>query len=228
MSKENDDFVEDLVKNLPQGKPMSEFELKKFEKLIDSEIASSYPATKKNSVTQRMSIAASVVAIFIGVGIFATQSNSVNSDNLIIPTPNPSVTNDSNPVDPTNPNDEPTQTDGNSNPGNQGQLFEDEDDPTASSEEVPVFRSRIDYETNFAAAKKNVKLASKPGKFTSLSSIQRNCAITLGVDKELLAFDTAYFGPDSIMAFYVGQTKSDYVVKIALTTCELISELENE
>jgi len=31
MSKENDDFVEDLVKNLPQGTPMSEFELKRFE-----------------------------------------------------------------------------------------------------------------------------------------------------------------------------------------------------
>jgi hypothetical protein len=226
MSKENDDFVEDLVKNLPKGRPMSEFELKKFEKLIDSEIASSYPATKRNSVTQRMSIAASVVAIFIGVGIFATQNNSLNSDSLILPTPNPSVTNDSNPADPTNPSDEPTQTDGNSNTGNQGQLFEDE--PTVSSEEVPVFRSRIDYETNFAAAKKNVKLANKPGKFTSLSSIQRNCAITLGIEKDLLAFDSAYFGPDAVMAFYVGQTKSDYVVKIALSTCELVSELEND
>ena len=228
MSKENDDFVEDLVKNLPQGSPMSEFELKKFEKFIDSEIASNYPSVSKKPLMQRMSIAASVVAIFIGVGIFTTQNNSINSNTSILPSPNPSVTNDSIPVDPTNPTDDPTQTNGNSNSGGQGELFEDEEEPTTSTGEVPVFRTRIDYETNFATAKKTVKLANKPGSFSSLTSVQRNCAITLGVDTELLAFDNAYFGPDSIMAFYVGQTKTDYVVKIALLTCELVREIQND
>ena len=228
MSKENDDFVEDLVKNLPQGTPMSEFELKKFEKLIDSEIASTYPSVTKKPLMQRMSIAASVVAIFIGVGIFATQNVSLNSDSAVLPSPNPSLTNDSFPVDPTTPTDDPGKTNGNSNGGGQGELFEDEEELTTSTGEVPVFRTGIDYETNFSTAKKSVKLANKPGSFSSLSSVQRNCAITLGVNTELLAFDTAYFGPDSIMAFYVGQTKTDYVVKIALFTCELVKEIQND
>jgi len=177
---------------------------------------------------QRMSIAASVVAIFIGVGIFATQNVSLNSDSAVLPSPNPSLTNDSFPVDPTTPTDDPGKTNGNSNGGGQGELFDDEEEPTTSTGEVPIFRTGIDYETNFSTAKKSVKLANKPGSFSSLSSIQRNCAITLGVNTELLAFDTAYFGPDSIMAFYVGQTKTDYVVKIALFTCELVKEIQND
>ena len=228
MSKENDDFVEDLVKNLPQGSPMTEFELKKFEKFIDSQIDSTYPSVIKKPLIQRMSVAASVIAIFVGVGLFAMQNNSLKTDSSILPTPNASAGENVPSKESTGPTTEPTQSSGDPKPSDQGELFEDSDEPGATPEEVPTFKSKVDYESNFIGAKKIVKLSSKPGRFTSLSSVQRNCAITLGIDKDLLAFDAGYFGPDAVMAFYVGQTKSDYVVKIALSTCELVSELEND
>ena len=228
MNKENEDFVEDLVKNLPQGSPMTEFELKKFEKFIDSQIASTYPSVIKKPLIQRMSVAASVIAIFVGVGLFATQNNSIKTDSSILPKPNTSASENVTPTESARPTTEPTQSSDNPKPSDQGELFEDSDESGAKTDEVPVFKSKLNYETNFIGAKKIVMLSSKPGKFTSLTSVQRNCAITLGIDKELLAFDSGYFGPDSVMAFYVGQKKSEFVVKIALSTCELVAELEND
>jgi hypothetical protein len=228
MSREDDDFVEDLVKNLPQGSSMSEFELKKFEKLIDGEIASNYPTTTKKPLIQRMSVAASVAAILVGVGLFATQNGSLRTNTSILPVPTPTVSETSNPTMPAKPSAEPSSTSDNSNSGNQGEMYGNENESTAKSGEVPVFRSKIDYETNFISSKKIVTVSNKPGEFTSLSSTQRNCAITLGVNEELLAFDAAFYGPDPVMVFYVGQKKSDLVVKIVSSACELIAEIQND
>ena len=39
MSKENDEFVENLLSGLPKAEPISEFELRKFEKMIDRQVS---------------------------------------------------------------------------------------------------------------------------------------------------------------------------------------------
>ena len=227
MSKENDDFVENLLGGLPKAEPISEFEIRKFEKMIDRQ-ASEYK--RSNSSTRfkfPASIAASIAIVF-GAAFVLTNQSSVTG-------PTTSVTESGSNTESGNSNSSgeelaPAPVQSNSSESAQGSssesgVFGNSDSSGNQAGSVPIFNSNLDYETELNRISKVVVLPSAPGDTTSLQIKAQQCAIKLGVSKSLLAIDSGYFQDQRVQAYYTGKNKSSYKIILVDSECAVLSEL---
>jgi hypothetical protein len=227
MSKENDDFVENLLGGLPKAEPISEFELRKFEKVIDRQ-ASEYK--RSNSSTRfkfPASIAASIAIVF-GAAFVLTNQSSVTG-------PTTSVTESGSTTESGNSKSSgeelaPAPVQSNSSGSVQGSssesgVFGNSDSSGNQAGSVPIFNSNLDYETELNRISKVVVLPSAPGDTASLQNKAQQCAIKLGVSKSLLAIDSGYFQDQRVQAYYTGKNKSSYKIILVDSECTVLSEL---
>jgi hypothetical protein len=227
-----DDFVEKLLRDLPKAPPMNKLEIKRFEKHIDSLVAAEKPVTSKKGWNSKLSVAASVVALIAGIGIFANSSEILNSNNgsnpgIVLPTPGKTPTS----VEPTVP-----ATSGGSaesskpEEGNSGStVYGDGESPKPGSNRgsVPLLSNGFDYETDASVAKaKALKVATK-GDFKLLKSSQIACSVKLGFDEELFAIDKGTYEGEDIEAYFYGVSKDSIRVAIVGFGCDLVTVLED-
>ncbi len=227
MSKENDDFVENLLGGLPKAEPISEFELRKFEKLIDRQ-ASEYK--RSNSSTRfkfPASIAASIAIVFGAVFVLTNQTSVTG--------PTTSVTESGSTIESGSSNSSgeelaPAPDQSNSPESAQGTssesgVFGNSDSSGNQAGSVPIFNSNLDYGTELNRISKVVVLPSAPRDTASLQNKAQQCAIKLGVLDSLLAIDSGYFQDQRVQAYYSGKNKSDYQITLVDSDCSIISEL---
>jgi len=225
-----DDFVEKLLRDLPKAPPMNKLEIKRFEKHIDSLVAADKQVTLKKGWNSKLSVAASIVALVAGIGIFANSSEIFNSNSdsnpgIILPTPviTPSLGQPTAPATSggSTQSSEPEE-------GNAGStVYGDGESPNpgAVRGSVPLLSNGFDYETEAALAKaKALKVASK-GDFKLLKSSQVACSVKLGFDQDLYAIDKGTYAGEDIEAFYYGESKNSLKIAIVGFGCELVTEL---
>ena len=227
MSKENDEFVENLLSGLPKAEPISEFELRKFEKMIDRQV-SDYKASKRPSrFNLPTSIAASIAIVFGAVFVLSNQ-NSVTGPSTTVTEPGTTTeSSDSNSTDneispaPVQSNSAGT-TEGSSADGG---VFGNSEPSENISGAVAVFSTNLDYSTDRNRISKAVILPSAPGSTSALQNTVQQCAIKLGISKALLAYDLGFFEGERAQAFYSGMSKTNYRVILVDSDCNLLSEL---
>ena len=225
-----DNFVENLLRDLPKAPPMNKLEIKRFEKHIDSLVAADKQVKAKKGWNSKLSVAASVVALFAGIGIFANSSEILNSNSdstpgIVLPTP---VNTPSSGV-PTAPATSGGSTES-SEPeeGNSGStVYGDSESPKpgAVRDSVPLLNKGFDYETEAPLAKaKALKVAAK-GDFKLLKSSQVACSVKLGFDQDLYAIDKGTYAGEDIEAFFYGESKNSLKIAIVGFGCELLTNL---
>jgi hypothetical protein len=227
MSKENDDFVENLLSGLPKAEPISEFELRKFEKMIDRQ-AAEYKASKKMSRYKFPASVAASIAIVFGAAFVLTNQNPALTPSTTVTKPG-SNTESSN----TNSTDNqvspvPTQ----SNPSKstqtgsaEGEVFGDSGSAGNKSKMVPIFNSNLDYATELNLINEIVVVAPAPKDISSLEDKFQQCAIKLGISRSILAFDKGYFQGERASAYFSGSDKSNYKIILVDSECTLLSEI---
>ena len=226
MSKENDDFIEELLKGLPKVEPMSEFEIKKFEKLIDKQTGLYAKSKAKSSFRMPASIAASIAIAFGAAFLLTNNSSVVNTKGEISSsqsTPTKSGESQNQSLAPT------TTTGSGSKPVNEGSnnstgVYANSGESNANDGKVPVYESNLDYENQLVQIKKIVKLASAPENLTSLTYAAQQCSIKQGISESILAFDKGTFQGQRVSAYFSGSSKSDYKIILVDSSCELIEQ----
>lgn len=232
MSIENDDFVEDLLKGLSRTEPMSEFEIRKFEKLIDRQTEEFKKSKRGTGFKIPVSIAASIAIAFGAAFLLSNHEEVLNSSGGIIQQVSPQPSEDSNLGEgKTNSNTskpDPKKTNnsgGSQNSGSSTEVFENPSTSNDANGAVAKFETNLDYFYDLPKIKKMVSLGIKPGSLTSLDYAMQQCAIKQGITDSLLAFDKGYFKQQRVSVFYVGTSKKDYKIILADSDCALVSEL---
>jgi hypothetical protein len=227
MSKENDEFVENLLRGLPNAEPISEFELRRFEKIIDRQAADYKSSKRPSRFKSPTSIAASIAIVFGAVFVLSNQ-NSVTAPSTIV-TASGSTT-ESSDSNSTEGQISPTPVQSNSGGSNEGSsadggVFENSAPPENLSGAVAVFSTNLDYSTDRNRISKVVILPSAPGSTSALQNTVQQCAIKLGISKALLAYDLGFFQGERAQAFYSGMSKTGYRIILVDSDCNLLSEL---
>ena len=232
MSNENDDFVDDLLKGLSKAEPMSDFEIRKFENLIDRHTQEFTNSTRKRGIKIPTSIVASVAIVF-GAAFLLTNHNDVTrSGNGLVNSASPQSPGGSNQngdlgVNPSiTPKPQKPTSNENSQPGNTStEVFGNSQPSTGAGGSTMIFETNLDYITDLKEIKRLVKVAQKPGSINNLDITSQQCAIKQGINKTFLAFDKGFFQEQSVRAFYSGFSKSDYKIILVDADCELVAEL---
>mgnify|MGYP000679810127 CR=1 FL=1 len=227
MSKENDDFVENLLGGLSKAEPISEFELRKFEKMIDHHASEYKRSNNSNRLKFPASIAASIAIVFGAVFVLTSQSSVTG--------PTTSVTESGSTTGSGNSNSTgeelaPAPVQSNSSGSAKGTssesgVFGNSDSSGNQAGSVPIFNSNLDYETELNRISKVVVLPSAPGDTAALQNKAQQCAIKLGVTRSLLAIDSGYFQEQRVQAYYSGKNKSDYQITLVDSDCTIVAEL---
>lgn len=228
MSTENDDFVDGLLRGLSKAEPMSEFEIRKFEKLIDQQ-ASDY---KKSTRTFRFKLPASVaasIAIAFGAAFLLTNHGAIIKN--VSGVTRPSAEQPSrNPVTNTGHSTNPTPQTPGQNSGSQSnqapnQVFGNSESSDGKNGTVAVSESNLDYSTDLTKIKAFVKVGQKPGSVSSLNSAEQQCAIKQGIASSLLAFDKGYYQSQRVSAYFSGPSKTDMRIILVDVECNVVQEL---
>ena len=232
MSKENEDFVEDLLKALPKAEPISEFELRKFEKLIDRQTEEFKQSKQKRGFKIPMSVAASIAIAFGAVfllsnhGTITKPSDVATQPNSHLPsvssTPGGNAKSPSASVPGTQKSGQPKN---NQNAGSSTEVFGNSNSAAGSNGKVAKFETNLDYSTDLSKIKKQVLPGLKPGSISSLDNVAQECSIKQGISTSILAFDKGYFQGQRVSAYFVGPNKNDYKIILVDSDCALISEL---
>jgi hypothetical protein len=227
MSKENDDFVENLLGGLSKAEPISEFELRKFEKMIDRQASEYKRSSNSTRFKYPASIAASIAIVFGAVFVLTNQSSVTGPTTSVTESGSTTESGDSN-----SSGEEiiPAPVQSNSSGSAQGTasesgVFGNSDSSGNQAGSVPVFNSNLDYGTELNRISKVVVLPSAPGDTASLQNKAQQCAIKLGVSKSLLAIDSGYFQDQRVQAYYSGKNKSDYQITLVDSDCTIVAEL---
>ena len=227
---QDDDFVEKLLRDLPKAPPMNKLEIKRFEKHIDSLVAAEKQAKIKKGWNSKLSVAASVVALIAGIGIFANSSEILNSNNgsnpgIVLPTPiiTPSTGEATPPAKSTGGNTSSAPEEGNSGSNVYGD--NESPKPDVAQDSVPILNGGFDYETEASIAKMEVLKVASKGNFKLLKSSQIACSVKLGLDQELYAIDKGTYAGEDIEAFYYGASKGSVKIKIVSFGCIGIKDL---
>lgn len=227
MSRDNDDYVEDLLKGLSKAEPMSEFEIRKFEKLIDRQ-ASEYKRTSQNKGFRfPTAIAAGIAIIFGAVFLLSGNSGVIRQANEINQSSAESTSDSSN--DGTGGTDGVATSAAPSKPevgeGSNGDSGVFGDSGSAADSKVSVYQTNLDYSSDLEKIKKLIKIGTSPISLTSLPNTFQQCAIQQGVSASTLAFDRGLFQGQRIGAYFSGSDKSDYKIILVTSDCTLIAEL---
>ena len=226
MSKENDDFVENLLSGLPKAEPISEFELHKFEKIIDRQ-AADYKASQRTSRFKfPTSVAASIAIVFGAFFVLTNQNPSTTPSTTVTESGSNAESGNSSSTEgeistaPVQPNSGGSTTSSSA----EGGIFGNSDSADNQSQLVPVSNSNLDYSTELRLAKKAVSIASTPREITSLQNKDQQCSIKLGISNSVLAFDRGYFQGERANAYFSGNDKSSYKVILVDSECTLLAE----
>ncbi len=227
MSKENDEFVENLLRGLPNAEPISEFELRRFEKIIDRQAADYKRSNSSSRFKLPTSIAASIAIVFGAVFVLTNQISVTDPMNTVTES---GSTTDSGISSTTDGQLSPSPVQSNQGSSTEGSasesgVFGDSQSPGDQVGSVPIFNSNLDYSTDLNLISKLVVLASIPGDTASLQSKAQQCAIKLGVSRTLLAYDSGYFEGQRVNAYYSGKKKSDHLIILVDSDCNILTEL---
>jgi cytoskeletal protein RodZ len=230
-----DDFVEDLLNSLPKAKPMSKFETKRLEKLIDAEVAKAKSKQSAGNWTQRFTIAASVIIAVAGFAVFANDNEIVTRNPAPLSSPTPSSSPKENSNSSTTPSDEkatsapstPVSSAKPTSSGTQAGVYGNENPGENTSQgNIPSLNTGIDYLIQEKMARSKVTPKAKQGKLDLLTSSQISCAVNLGIRDELFAIDKAEYGGEAIQAFYYGTSDQNLKIKIVGYGCIEMADLQ--
>lgn len=226
MSRENDDFVENLLSGLPKAEPISEFELRKFEKLIDRQAAEYKASKQKSKFKFPTSVAASIAIVFGAVFLLTNQNPATSPSTTVTHSGSSTEAGDSSSTE-GEFTPAPVPNSGGSNEGSSADsgVFGNSQATENNSEAVPVSSSNLDYSTDRDRISKLVKIHSAPGSITALQNKVQQCAIKLGVSNTVLAYDLGYFQGERAQAFYSGTSKANYQIILVDSDCNILSEL---
>lgn len=230
MSKENDEFVENLLKGLPAAEPISELELRRFEKIIDHQAEEYKRSHKTSRLKLPTSVAASIAIVFGAVFVLTNQSSVTEPTSSVTESAAPAVTEESNNSNSTDPEVSPPPSKSNSvakadESDSQSGVFGNSESAGNQAGTVAGFYSNLDYVTDRDQISEIVIIASTPKNMSSLQNKAQQCAIKLGVSKSLLAYDSGYFQGQRTHAYYSGKNKNNYKIILVDSDCNVLSEL---
>jgi len=227
MSKENDDFVDNLLKGLPKAEPTSDFELRRFEKIIDRQAEEYKRSSKSSRLKFPTSIAASIAIVFGAFFVLTNQSPVTGPTSSVTDSGSPAESSNSNSTDP-EMSPPPSQSNSGGRAegsGSQSGVFGNSESSGNETSSVAEFYSNLDYSTDRGHISRVVIIASTPGIMSSLQNKAQQCAINLGISKSLLAYDSGYFQGLRIHAYYTGINKTDFQIILVDSDCNVVSEL---
>ena len=232
MSTENDDFVEGLLKGLPKAEPISEIELRKFEKLIDRQADEFKKSKRASGFRIPASIAASVVIVFGAAFLLSNHGKIIKSDiGITHPSSPPASANPSQNSGDAHSNTMPSQVEESPKPGNSKgsngstEMFGKTNSSNSEGGNVAKYESNLDYSTSLDQIKKIVILGSKPGSLSSLTNAEQECAIKQGLSSSLLAIDKGYYQTHRVSAYFSGSSKGEYKIVLVDAGCLMVAEL---
>lgn len=222
-----DDFVEKLLRDLPKAPPMNDLDIKRFEKHVASLVDAENKKKISKSWNSKLTVAASLVALVAGVGIFANSAKVTNPQKSPIAAPSSSPTGSSDQNGMVNENTDTPQSNGKDlieNPGAGTTTYGNSQSPkpSGSKESIPVLNYGFDYEIDEQSARAKVNAEVRLGDTKLMKSSQIACSIKLGIDQELYAIDKGTYAGEDIEAYYFGESKSVLNIKVVRFGCELI------
>lgn len=224
---DKDDFVEDLFRNLPKAPPMSELDLKRHEKMILAHVdqMKKEQARKQGSLYGRFQtqfqLAAGFLVLVGGIGFVTNQSNFNTSSEVAISKPTPATPEPG--AEPSKSSSTKTESKptGSSNSGSTSGQFEAND--VESSEYIS--NSGMNYQSEIQQIKAKIKLSSKPIAISTISSSYGKCAIELGINMQLLGIDKGVYEGANILAFFYGDSKTNFNIWIVSKPCIKIDKI---
>ena len=229
MNKDENGFVDDLLKGLPKAPPRTKMEQRHMEKFIDEQIANlkAERAQTKRSIYVRFQsqfqLAAGFLVLVGGVAFAINFSTSNSTTNISQPSPVATPTQSGSPLNPSEtPGTNMGSNNGSSNSG--GEVFGNE---TKSPSSVSnIFNTGLDYLTSLSQAKAKITPKLAPISLGAMSTADRNCSITQGID-EVLAIDHAkYDGQKATVYFY--NISTDLEIKVVDSSCNQLADLKQE
>jgi len=224
---EQDEYVENLLRNSPNSSSMSELDLKRHEKMIlaDIDAMKREKAKKEGSLYGRFQtqfqLAAGFLVLVGGIGFVTNQSNFNTSSEVAISKPTPATPEPgAEPSKSTSTKTESKPT-GSGNSGSTSGQFESND--VEGSEYIS--NSGMNYQSEIQQIKAKIKLSSKPIAISTISSSYGKCAIELGINEDLLAIDKGTYDSESVLAFFYGESKANFNIWIVSKSCTKIIKL---
>ena len=224
-----DDFVEDLFRDLPKSKPMSELELKRHEKMILAKIEEMkiLQDKKQGSLYVRFQTQFQLAAgflVLVGGLAFVLNQSTTNSDNgseLAISKPTPTAQVEQ-------PKTEVSQpaTSGSGKPIdlNDGSTeFE-----VGQSQGKPYLNNLgLDYLNQIDQIRAKIKISPNSLALSAIPTSFGKCAVELGISSKLFATDKGFYDGQAILAFYHGASSKNTEIWIVEKSCERIVNLKD-
>jgi hypothetical protein len=223
MSNEEEERIRKLLGGLPKAPPMSEIEIKRFEKFIDSQVADLKKAKTKTRNNRNISIAAALILVVGGGAIFASQKNSIIQNSTPQASSNSEPSSQPSTSTSTNPTPHSTskakkktsaQTDSNQQFGDGG----------GKVVTVGIYKTGLAYDGDLAKIAAIVTKSGTPAMLASLPEKVRNCAIKQGVEGDLLAVDQGTYQDASAYAFYTGQNLEKATILLTDESCVVLDQ----
>ena len=224
-----DDFVEDLFRDLPKSKPMSDLELKRHEKMILAKIEEMKIAQDKKQGSlyvrfqTQFQLAAGFLVLVGGLAFVLNQStpNSDKGSELAISKPSPTTKVEQ-------PNSEVSHpansSGGKSNDLNDGST---EFEVGQSQDKAYLNNLGLDYSNQIDQIRAKIKMSSSPLALSAIPTSFGKCAVELGISSKLFATDKGFYDGQSILAFYYGVSSKDSEIWIVEKSCEKIVNLKD-
>ena len=222
---DKDDFVEDLFRDLPKSKPMSELELKRHEKMILAKIEEMKITQdkKQNSLYVRFQtqfqLAAGFLVLVGGLAFVLNQGESNSKSDLEIAIAKPTPT-------PQSETPKPTQSKPNNNTSTKPLDLNDgstqfEIDQSPSKEYLN--NTGLDYLNQIEQIRSKIKISAKPISLSAIPASYGKCAIELGVNANLIAVDKGFYDGQGVLAFFSGSSRSSMNIWVVSKSCEKIA-----
>ncbi len=224
---DKDDFVEDLFRDLPKSKPMSELELKRHEKMILTKIEEMKIAQdkKQNSLYVRFQtqfqLAAGFLVLVGGLAFVLNQGESNSKSDLEIAIAKPTPT-------PQTETPKPTQSELNNNSSTKPLDLNDgstqfEVDQSPSKEFLN--NTGLDYLNQIDQIRSKIKISTNPIALSAIPASYGKCAIELGVNTNLIAVDKGFYDGQGVLVFFSGSSRSSMNIWVVSKGCEKIAYL---
>jgi len=227
MTKDENSFVDDLLKGLPKAPPRTKIEQRRMEKFIDEQIANlkaERTQTKRSIYVRFQSqfqLAAGFLVLVGGVAFAINFSSSNSTTNISQPSPVASPTQTGTTM---NPSETPTANPGSNNGSNNSGSDVFGNETKSPSSVSNIFNTGLDYLTSLSQAKAKITPKLAPISLGAMSAADRNCSITQGID-EVLAIDHAkYDGQKATVYFY--KYSSDLEIKVVDSSCNQLADLK--
>lgn len=227
MTKDENSFVDDLLKGLPKAPPMTKLQQKRIENFIDEQIAGlkMEQVQSKSSVYVRFQtqfqLAAGFLVLVGGVAFAVNFSNSNSTTNIAQQSPITTPTPSSAPVIPTEqPNSNSGSNIGSSNSGSE--VFGNESKPPSTISNI--FYTGLDYQTSLSQAKAKITSNLAPISLGAMSTADRNCVISQGID-EVLAIDHAKYDGQKTTNYFYRNSSSELEIRVVDFSCSTLATL---